>query len=145
MSRVLSCMIIIHQICYVIGYAYPYPSQYQSTYRGTSTDAGIFEVFGQLSGFLCKFFNDILFKLICSLSCNRRNVWRYHRDNQRKDRQYKSKRKGQTTIYKRLDYKQNRTTRTPLKIGGERRCSGRVGSSAPLVTPVVLLLLQTRW
>ena len=33
--------------------------------------------------------------------------------------------KGQTTIYKTKD----RVTRTPLKNGGELRCSGRVGGS----------------
>jgi hypothetical protein len=35
-------------------------------------------------------------------------------------------------------------TRTPLKTGGELRCSGRVAVPAPLVTPVVLIYLQTR-
>ena len=38
----------------------------------------------------------------------------------------------------------NRVTRTPLKTGGELRCSGRVAVPAPLVAPVVLLLLQTQ-
>ena len=39
----------------------------------------------------------------------------------------------------------DRETRTPLKTGGERRCSGRVGSSVPVppVTPVLLLLSDT--
>jgi hypothetical protein len=32
----------------------------------------------------------------------------------------------------------NRVTRTPLKTGGELRCSGRVAVPAPLVAPVVL-------
>jgi hypothetical protein len=30
----------------------------------------------------------------------------------------------------------DRATRTPLKTGGELGCSGKVGISAPLVTPV---------
>jgi hypothetical protein len=33
----------------------------------------------------------------------------------------------------------DRETRTPLKIGGELMCSGRVAVPAPLVTPVVLI------
>jgi hypothetical protein len=38
--------------------------------------------------------------------------------------------KGQITINKTYIYKtKDRVTRTPLKIGGELRCSGRVGSS----------------
>jgi len=32
----------------------------------------------------------------------------------------------------------NRVTRTPLKTGGELRCSGRIAVPAPLVAPVVL-------
>ena len=32
----------------------------------------------------------------------------------------------------------NRVTRTPLKTGGELRCSERVAVPAPLVAPVVL-------
>ena len=38
--------------------------------------------------------------------------------------------KGQTTINKTYKTK-DRVTRTPLKTGGELRCSGRVGSSCP--------------
>ena len=34
---------------------------------------------------------------------------------------------------------EDRVTRTPLKTGGELRCSGRVAVPAPLVTPVVLI------
>jgi len=45
--------------------------------------------------------------------------------------------KLQNTTQKTNDW----ATRTPLKIGDELRCSGRVGSIAPLVAPVVLLLL----
>ena len=40
----------------------------------------------------------------------------------------------QNTRHKTID----RATRTQLKSGGEPRCSGRVGSSASLVTPVML-------
>jgi hypothetical protein len=40
----------------------------------------------------------------------------------------------QNTRHKTID----RATRTQLKRGGEHRCSGRVSSSAPLVTPVML-------
>jgi hypothetical protein len=57
-----------------------------------------------------------------------------------KDRQYNGQNKKinydlQHTKRKTEDW----TTWTSLKIGGEHMCSGRVGSSAPLVTPVVLL------
>jgi hypothetical protein len=64
-----------------------------------------------------------------------RRVWRYQRGNQtvyRRTDKNKGKTKGQkdkqrsiTHTYKTKD----RVTRTPLKIGGELRCSGRVGSS----------------
>jgi hypothetical protein len=37
--------------------------------------------------------------------------------------------KGQTTIYKNTHKTEDRVTLTPLKTGGELRCSGRVGSS----------------
>jgi hypothetical protein len=37
--------------------------------------------------------------------------------------------KGQTTIYKNTRKTKDRVTRTPLKIRGELRCSGRVNSS----------------
>jgi len=33
----------------------------------------------------------------------------------------------------------DRATHTPLKTGGELRCSGRVSVPAPLVEPVVLI------
>ena len=33
----------------------------------------------------------------------------------------------------------DRVTRTPLKTGGELKCSGRVGIPAPLVAPNVLI------
>jgi hypothetical protein len=36
--------------------------------------------------------------------------------------------KGQTTIYKTLQENKDRATRTPLKTGGELRCSGRASS-----------------
>jgi hypothetical protein len=38
------------------------------------------------------------------------------------------KEKGQTTIYKHTHKTKDRVTRTPLKSGGELRCSGRVRS-----------------
>ena len=34
---------------------------------------------------------------------------------------------------------EDRVTRTPLKTGGELRCSGRVAVPAPPVTPVMLI------
>jgi hypothetical protein len=37
--------------------------------------------------------------------------------------------KVQTKMYKTLHIEQDRATRTPLKTGGELRCSGRVSSS----------------
>jgi hypothetical protein len=39
----------------------------------------------------------------------------------------------------------DRATRTPLKRGGEHRCSGGVSIPVPHKAPVALLLLQTRW
>ena len=39
------------------------------------------------------------------------------------------KEKGQTTIYKHTHKTKDRVTRTPLKSGGELRCSGRLRSS----------------
>ena len=37
--------------------------------------------------------------------------------------------KGQTTIYKTYSKNKDQETRTPLRIGGQLRCSGRVVSS----------------
>jgi hypothetical protein len=67
-----------------------------------------------------------------------RRVWRYQSGNQnpyiKKEQTINTmaKRKitkGQTTIYKTYPYKtKDQVTRTPLKIRGELRCSGRVSS-----------------
>ena len=66
-----------------------------------------------------------------------RRVWRYQRDNQNpyieeeqttqwpKEKVQKYKQRSTKHTYKTKD----RVTRTPLKTGGELRCSGRVGSS----------------
>ena len=66
-----------------------------------------------------------------------RRVWRYQRDNQNpyieeeqttqwpKEKVQKDKQRSTKHTYKTKD----RVTRTPLKTGGELRCSGRVGSS----------------
>jgi hypothetical protein len=47
----------------------------------------------------------------------------------------KNKQRSTKHTYKTKD----RVTRTPLKTGGELRCSGMVAVPAPLVTPVVLI------
>ena len=60
---------------------------------------------------------------------------RQHNDQKKKDKQRSTKHTHKT---------KDRVTRTPLKTGGELRCSGRVAVPAPLVTPVVLIYLQTR-
>ena len=39
--------------------------------------------------------------------------------------------KEQTTIYKTYNKTKDRVTQTPLKTGGELRCSGRISSSCP--------------
>ena len=68
-----------------------------------------------------------------------RRVWRYQRGNQKsyieeeqttqwpKEKVQKDKQRSTKHTYKTKD----RVTRTPLKTGGERRCSGRVSSSCP--------------
>ena len=53
-----------------------------------------------------------------------------------KDKQWSTKH-----TYKTKD----RVTRTPIKTEGKLMCSGRVGVPAPIVAPVVLIYLQTRW
>jgi hypothetical protein len=64
-----------------------------------------------------------------------RRVWRYQRGNQtvyRRTDKNKGKTKGQKDKQRSIahTYKtKDRVTRTPLKIGGELMCSGRVGSS----------------
>ena len=52
-----------------------------------------------------------------------------------KEKEQKDKQRSTKHTYKTED----RVTRTPLKTGGELRCSGRVAVPAPLVTPVVLI------
>ena len=52
-----------------------------------------------------------------------------------KEKLQKDKQRSTKHTYKTED----RVTRTPLKTGGELRCSGRVAVPAPLVTPVVLI------
>jgi hypothetical protein len=52
-----------------------------------------------------------------------------------KEKVQKDKQRSTKHTYKTED----RVTRTPLKTGGELRCSGRVAVPAPLVTPVVLI------
>ena len=61
----------------------------------------------------------------------------------KKDRQHngqKQKDKRTNNDPQNITHKtEDRATRTPLKTGGELRCSGRVAVPAPLVEPVVLL------
>ena len=76
-----------------------------------------------------------------------RRVWGYQRGNQNpyieeeqttqwpKEKVQKDKQRSTKHTYKNKD----RVTRTPLKTGGELRCSGRVSSSSPLVTPIMLI------
>jgi hypothetical protein len=76
-----------------------------------------------------------------------RRVWRYQRGNQNpyieeeqttqwpKEKVQKDKQRLTKHTYKTKD----QVTRTPLKTGGELRCSGRVGVPAPLGTPFVLI------
>jgi hypothetical protein len=73
-------------------------------------------------------------------------VWIYQRGNQNpyiegeqttqwpKEEVQKDKRLSRKHTHKTKD----RITRTPQKIGGELRCSGRVAVPAPLATPFVL-------
>ena len=69
-----------------------------------------------------------------------RRVWRYQRGNQKpyieeeqttqwpKEKVQKDKQRSTKQTYKTKD----RVTRTPLKTGGERKCSGRVSSSCSI-------------
>jgi transcriptional regulator NrdR family protein len=57
-----------------------------------------------------------------------------------KEKVQKDKQRSTKHTYKTKD----RVTRTPLKTGGELRCSGREAVPAPLVEPVVLIYLHTR-
>ena len=60
--------------------------------------------------------------------------------NSKKDRQYSVQRKRTNNDIQNTKQKtKDRATRIPLKTGGEIRCSGRLGTYAPLVTSVVLL------
>jgi len=52
-----------------------------------------------------------------------------------KEKGQKDKQRSTKQIYKTKD----RVTRTPLRTGGELRCSGGVAVPAPLVAPVVLI------
>ena len=58
---------------------------------------------------------------------------RQHNDQKKKVQ--KDKQRSTNHKYKTKD----RVTRTPLKIGGELRCSGRVTVPAPLMAPAVLI------
>ena len=74
-----------------------------------------------------------------------RRVWRYQRGNQKpyiveeqttqwpKEKVLKDKQRSTKHTYKTKD----QVTRTPLKTGGEHRCSGRQAGPSPLVAPVV--------
>jgi hypothetical protein len=53
-----------------------------------------------------------------------------------KDKGQKDKQRSTKHTYKTTEV---RVTRTPLKTGGELRCSERVAVPVPLVTPVVLI------
>ena len=74
-------------------------------------------------------FNVIFPVTICQITPRR--VWRYQRGNQNpytqwpKEKVQKDKQRSTKHTYKTKD----RVTRTPLKTGGELRCSGRVSSS----------------
>ena len=77
---------------------------------------------------------NLYFSVYCFVG---RRVWRYQRGNQNpyieeeqttqwsKEKVQKDKQRSKKHIYKTKD----RVTRTPLKTGGELRCSGRVSSS----------------
>ena len=56
---------------------------------------------------------------------------RISKKNRQHNGQKKKYKRGQTTIYKNTYKTKDRVTWTPLKTGGELRCSGRVGSSCP--------------
>ena len=80
---------------------------------------------------------DCLLLKLENEACYSRRVWRYQRGNQNpyieeeqtiqwpKEKVQKDKQRSTKHIYITKD----RVTRTPLKPGGEIRCSGRVGSS----------------
>ena len=80
---------------------------------------------------------DFLLLKLENEACYSRRVWRYQRGNQNpyieeeqttqwpKEKVQKDKQRSTKHTYKTKD----RVTRTPLKSGGELRCSGRVSSS----------------
>jgi len=75
---------------------------------------------------------------------------RYQKGNQKsyiKDGQIVqwAKEKGQTMIYKTTQKTKDLATPTPLKTGGELRCSGRKAVPGPLVAPFVILFWRTGW
>ena len=89
---------------------------------------------------------------------SKRRVWRYQRGNQNphieeeqttqwpKEKVEMDKQRSTKHTYKTKD----RVTRTPLKTGGELRCSGRVGSKFALkvkytILSIVLARLGTKW
>ena len=89
---------------------------------------------------------------------NRKRVWRYERGNQNpyieeeqttqwpKEKVQKDKQRSTKHTYKTKD----RVTRTPLKTGGELRCSGRVSSSrsssgTPRVNLVTNPVISREW
>jgi hypothetical protein len=103
-----------------------------------------------VSNTYCVVFYVLSFFVLCTLFCqflrivhfwlplrySLRRVWRYQRGNQNpyieeqttqwpKEKVQKDKQRSTKHTYKTKD----RVTRTPLKTGGELRCSGRVSSS----------------
>ena len=89
------------------------------------------------SGFLILYFTKCIITLLKRILSNIYwRVWRYQRGNQNsyikeeqttqwtKEKVQKDKQRSTKHTYKTKD----RVTRTPLKTGGELRCSGRVGS-----------------
>jgi hypothetical protein len=84
--------------------------------------------------------NDILYQFKNSLTIpkggNQNPYIEEEQTNQwPKEKVHKDKQRSRKHTYKAKD----RVTRTPLKTGGERRCSGRLAVPAPLVTLVGLI------
>ena len=74
-----------------------------------------------------------------------KGVIRIRKSKDRQDNGQKKKNKRTNNDLKKTTQKtKDQATRTPLKIGSEIWCSGKVAVPAPLVAPVVLLQLQTR-
>jgi hypothetical protein len=90
---------------------------------------------------LLEIFGMILFKLRIEIIYSVGRVWRYQRGNQKpyieeeqttqwpKEKAQKDTQRSTKHTYKIKD----RETRTPLKTGGELRCSGRVSSSCSTI------------